>query len=149
MELTFAEQLHQFITNHTIMVVAWVAILVAVIFNFYKGATSKFKIVDNAEATQLINREDAVVIDLRSDEEFRIGHIIDSLALHPSDIKAGKTNTIDKYKEKAIILVDSNGMTAQASANQLVKQGFNKVNVLKEGIAGWKAAKLPTVKKHK
>ncbi|MEN2861939.1 hypothetical protein ADNJHIED_02222 [Mannheimia haemolytica] len=69
-QLTFAQQLEQFFANHTLMVFAWVALLIAVIFSFYKSATQKYKIVDNAQATQLINKEEAVVVDLRSDEEF-------------------------------------------------------------------------------
>ncbi|WP_373767101.1 rhodanese-like domain-containing protein [Glaesserella sp.] len=148
-QLTFAQQLQQFVANHTIMVVAWVALLIAVVINLYKGVTSKFKIVDNAQATQLINKEDAVLIDVRSDEEFRHGHIIDSLHLIPSDIKTNKTQSIEKYKDKPVIVVDTNGLTAQGLANALVKQGFTKVYALKEGIMGWRAANLPLVKKHK
>ncbi|MGX2955777.1 rhodanese-like domain-containing protein [Ursidibacter arcticus] len=148
-QLTLAQQIQQFAANHTIMVVAWVALFVAVLINFYKGATSKIKVVDNAQATQLINNEDAVVLDVRSDDEFRAGHIIDSLHLIPSEIKGNKTQSIDKHKEKSIIVVDGNGLSAQGLANTLAKQGFNKVYALKEGIAGWRAANLPLVKKHK
>lgn len=148
-QLTFAQQVQVFAANHTIMVVAWVALLIAVLLNFYKGATSKIKVVDNAKATQLINTQDAVVLDLRSDDEFRKGHIIDSLHLLPSDVKAGKTTAIDKYKERAIVVVDNNGFTVQSLANQLAKQGFKQVYALKEGILGWKTANLPLVKKHK
>ncbi|MGX2966760.1 rhodanese-like domain-containing protein [Ursidibacter sp. B-7004-1] len=148
-QLTLAQQIQQFAANHTIMLVAWVALFVAVLINFYKGATSKIKVVDNAQATQLINNEDAVILDVRSDDEFRTGHIIDSLHLIPSEIKNNKTQSIDKYKEKSIIVVDSNGLSAQGLANTLAKQGFNKVYALKEGIAGWRAANLPLVKKHK
>ncbi|KAE9541518.1 rhodanese-like domain-containing protein [Ursidibacter maritimus] len=148
-QLTLAQQIQQFAANHTLMVVAWVALFVAVLINFYKGATSKIKVVDNAQATQLINNEDAVVLDVRSDDEFRAGHIIDSLHLIPSEIKGNKTQSIDKHKEKSIIVVDNNGLSAQGLANTLAKQGFNKVYVLKEGIAGWRAANLPLVKKHK
>ncbi|MGX2951335.1 rhodanese-like domain-containing protein [Ursidibacter sp. B-7004-1] len=148
-QLTLAQQIQQFATNHTIMVVAWGALFIAVLINFYKGATSKIKVVDNAQATQLINNEDAVILDVRSDDEFRVGHIIDSLHLIPSEIKSNKTQSIDKYKEKSIIVVDSNGLSAQGLANTLAKQGFNKVYALKEGIAGWRAANLPLVKKHK
>ena len=148
-QLTLAQQIQQFAANHTIMVVAWVALFVAVLINFYKGATSKIKVVDNAQATQLINNEDAVILDVRSDDEFRAGHIIDSLHLIPSEIKGNKTQSIDKHKEKSIIVVDTNGLSAQGLANTLAKQGFNKVYALKEGIAGWRAANLPLVKKHK
>lgn len=148
-QLTFAQQFQQFVANHTIMVLAWVALLGAVIFSFYKSATSKYKIVDNAQATQLINKEEGVVIDVRSDEEFRTGHIIESIHVLPSDLKAQKVQQIEKYKDRPVILVDTNGFSSAGLANELVKQGFNKVYVLKEGIAGWRAGSLPTVKKHK
>lgn len=148
-QLTFAQQFQQFVANHTIMVLAWVALLGAVIFSFYKSATSKYKIVDNAQATQLINKEEGVVIDVRSDEEFRTGHIIESIHVLPSDLKAQKIQQIEKYKDRPVILVDTNGFSSAGLANELVKQGFNKVYVLKEGIAGWRAGSLPTVKKHK
>lgn len=90
-QLTFAQQLEQFFANHTLMVFAWVALLIAVIFSFYKSATQKYKIVDNAQATQLINKEEAVVVDLRSDEEFRAGHIIDSIHVLRQTLKQLKS----------------------------------------------------------
>lgn len=148
-QLTFVEQAQQFAMNHTLMVIAWIALFVAVIFNLYKSATSKIKVVTNAEATQLINKEEGIVIDVRSDDEFKAGHIIDSLHLLPSDIKGNKLNTIEKYKTRPLIIADNNGLTAQSLANTLAKQGFEKVYALKEGVAGWRASNLPLVKKHK
>lgn len=148
-QLTFAEQLQQFVTNHTIMVVAWVAILVAVIVSLYKSATSKITVVDNAGLTSLVNNEEGIVLDIRSDDDFRAGHIVDSQHLFPTDIKTGKLQSIEKFKDRPIIIVDSNGLTAQSVANSLVKQGFSKVSALKEGILGWRSANLPLVKKHK
>lgn len=148
-QLTFAQQLQQFVANHTIMVAAWVALFVAVLFNFYKGATNKFKVLTNAQATQLINKEEAVILDVRSDDEFRAGHIIESHHLIPSDIKSKKLSSIEKFKDRPVIVVDSNGLSAGNLANELGKQGFSKVYTLKEGIIGWKAANLPLAKKHK
>lgn len=148
-QLTFTQQLQIFVSNHTVMVFAWVALLVAVIFSFYKVATMKYKIVDNAQATQLINKEEGVVVDLRSDDEFRAGHIIDSIHALPSDLKSAKTQQIDRYRDRPIILVDANGLTSGSIAPEIIKQGFSKVYVLKEGIAGWRAGSLPTVRKHK
>ncbi|MDH2998155.1 rhodanese-like domain-containing protein [Pasteurellaceae bacterium LFhippo2] len=147
-QLTFAQQLQQFVASHTIMVVAWVALLVAVIISLYKGATNKFKIVDNAQATQLINKEDAVLIDIRTVDEFKAGHIIESVNLTPTEVKTGSP-TVEKYKDRQVIIVDSNGLSAQGVAGALTKHGFTKVAALKEGIAGWRAASLPLVKKHK
>lgn len=147
--LTFAQQIQQFVANHTIMVVAWVALFIAVIINIYKGVTSKVSVIDNTKATLLINKEDAVVVDVRTDDEFKHGHIIESVHLLPSDIKANKIQGIEKYKDRAVIIADNNGFSASSLANALAKQGFSHVYALKEGIAGWRGANLPLVKKHK
>lgn len=147
-QLTLTQQIQQFAANHTIMVVAWIVIFIAVIFNLYKSATNKIKVVTNTEATLLINKQDAIVIDVRTDDEFKVGHIIDSQHLLPSDIKSNKLNAIEKYKTRPVIIADSNGLSAQALANTLAKQGFDAY-ALKEGIAGWRSANLPLVKKHK
>ena len=58
-----------------------------VIYSFIKAATSKTKVIDNAEAVVLMNNQNAVVIDLRSIDEFSNGHIINSLNLLPTEIK--------------------------------------------------------------
>lgn len=147
MDLTFTQQLQQFIANHPVMIAAWVAVLVLTLYTLYKGATSKFKVIENAEAVQLVNNEEGVFLDVRSDDEFRKGHIVESYSVHPTDIKDGKTTSIDKFKARPVIVIDVNGFTSNKIAEQLLKHGFEKVYVLKEGIVGWKAANLPTVKK--
>lgn len=149
MDSTFIQEVQQFVSNHTIMVVAWIALLIALIVNFYQGFTSKFKIIDNAQTTQLVNKEEGVIFDIRSIDDFKSGHIIDSINVLSSDIKSNNIQRLDKYKARPVILVDVNGMTSNASATLLVKQGFEKVYVLKEGINAWKAEKLPLTKKHK
>ena len=89
------------------------------------------------------------MVDLRTLDEFQRGHIINSINLLPSDIKNTNLGKIEQHKEKALILVDANGVNASTSAALLSKQGFNKVYVLKEGISAWTGANLPIVKKHK
>ncbi|MDH2924404.1 rhodanese-related sulfurtransferase [Nicoletella semolina] len=149
MDLTFIQKLQLFAANNTIMVVAWVALFVAVLFSFYKAATNKHKVIGNHEATLLINNQEGIIVDIRSDDEFKSGHIIDSLHAFPTDIKTEKATFLSKYKDRPVIVADNNGLLAAGCANALVKQGFSDVYVLKEGIAGWRAANLPTVKKHK
>lgn len=149
MDLTFPQQLQQFISSHQILVLAWVAIFIAVVFSFYKSATSKFKIIEHAQATRLVNKEEGVFLDLRSEDEFCAGHIVDSHHIMPSEIRDNNIHPIEKYKDRPVILVDRNGFSAGSSADLLAKQGFSNVYVLKEGILGWRSANLPTVKRHK
>lgn len=145
-QLTFAQQAQLFIANHSIMVIAWIALFIAIIINIYKGATSKFKVVEHIQATMLINTQDAIILDVRSDDEFHKGHIIDSIHLLPNEIKTAKTQSIEKYKTRPIIVADSNGLVSQGLANALSKQGFSQVYVLKDGIMAWRNANLPLVK---
>ena len=138
-----------FAQKHTLLTVSWFAIFVMVIYTFYKNATSKFKVINHNEVVRLMNTDEAVVVDLSSLEEFQRGHIIGSVNVLPSEIKNQNVGKIESHKEKAIVLVDINGVSAPTSAALLTKQGFNRVFVLKEGISAWAGANLPLVKKHK
>ncbi|MDG2914834.1 rhodanese-like domain-containing protein [Bisgaard Taxon 10/6] len=135
-----------FIKNHTLLVVAWVAIFIAFVYVNFKAFTSKVKLVSNAEAVALMNNQNAVVIDLRTIEEFKRGHIVNSQEFVPSDIKNHNLGKLEQHKDVPVILVCASGVTARASGEILAKQGFKHVYALQEGIAGWNAENLPLVK---
>lgn len=65
------QEIMQFVGRHPILSIAWIALLVAVLFTTFKGLTSKVKVITRGEATRLINKEDAVVVDLRQRDDFR------------------------------------------------------------------------------
>ncbi|MDU2938566.1 MAG: rhodanese-like domain-containing protein [Enterobacteriaceae bacterium] len=140
------QEIMQFVSRHPILCLAWVALLVAVLFTTFKGLTSKVKVITRGEATRLINKEDAVVVDLRQRDDFRKGHIAGSVNVLPAEIKANNVGELDKHKDKPIIVVDGTGVQAQESANALTKAGYEKVFVLKEGVAGWSGENLPLVR---
>lgn len=134
-----------FLTRHATLCVVWLALLIAVIYTMVNGLMSKVKMVTRGEATRLINKEDAVVIDLRSYEEFRQGHIAGAINLLPTDIKANNIGELAKHQAQPIIVVDRSGMQVREPASALIKAGFEKVFVLKEGISGWTGENLPLV----
>lgn len=142
MAMTFAQK-------HSLLVLSWFAILGLVIYTFVKAAISKTKPVSNAEAISLMNNEEAVVVDLRTLDEFQRGHIINSINVLPTEIKNHNLGKLEHHKNTPIIVADINGALATSSAELLAKQGFARVYVLKEGIAAWAGANLPLVKKHK
>ena len=140
------QEIMQFVSRHPILSIAWVALLGAVLFTTFKSLTSKVKVISRGEATRLINKEDAVVVDIRQRDDFRKGHIASALNVLPNEIKANHTGELDKHKAQPIIVVDGNGMSAQESANALLKAGFERVFVLKDGVAGWSGENLPLVR---
>lgn len=135
-----------FAKNHTLMVASWVVVFFAVIYISFKSITSKVKSLNNQQAVTMMNNAQAMVVDLRTLDEFQRGHIIRSLHILPSEIKNKNLGRLDNHKDQPVILVCASGLLANASADELVKQGFTQVYTLKEGIAGWKSANLPLVK---
>lgn len=140
------QEIMQFVSRHPVLSIAWIALLVAVLFTTFKGLASKVKVITRGEATRLINKEDAVVVDLRQRDDFRKGHIAGSINLLPAEVKANNVGELEKHKTKPVIVTDGSGMQAQESANALIKAGFEQVYVLKEGIAGWSGENLPLVR---
>ena len=59
------QEIMQFVSRHPVLSIAWIGLLAAVLFTTFKGLTSKIKVITRGEATRLINKEDAVVVDLR------------------------------------------------------------------------------------
>ncbi|AEL71633.1 rhodanese-like domain protein [Yersinia pestis PY-66] len=137
------QEIMQFISQHPILSLAWVLLFGAVVFTSFKNSLSKVKEVTRGEATRLINKEDAVVVDIRTREDYRKGHIANSINLIPSDIKNGNLGELEKHKTQPIIVVCAMGTTSRASADMLSKAGFERVFTLKEGISGWSGENLP------
>lgn len=140
------QEIMQFVGRHPVLSIAWIGLLAAVIFTTLKGLTSKVKVITRGEATRLINKEDAVVVDLRQRDDFRKGHIASAINLLPAEIKANNLGELEKHKDKPIIVVDGSGMQAQEPASALNKAGFERVFVLKDGVAGWSGENLPLVR---
>jgi len=140
------QEIMQFVGRHPILSLAWVGLLAAVLFTTFKGLVSKVKVITRGEATRLINQEDAIVVDVRSRDDFRKGHIASAISVPAGDIKAGNLGELDKHKAKPVIVVCGNGISSQEPAALLNKAGFEKVTLLKEGIAGWAGENLPLVR---
>ncbi len=101
--------------------------------------------VTPTQATLLINREDAQVIDVRGSDEYVSGHLPDSrnIPLEQLEARAGE---LEKFKDTPVILVCQTGARSSGACKQLEKLGFSKVNNLDSGIAGWRSAGLPLKK---
>lgn len=140
------QEIMQFVGNHPILSLAWVVLLGAVIFTTFQSRFSKVGDIARGEAIRLINKEDAVIVDLRNRDDYRKGHIANSLNLAASDIKSGNLGELEKAKGKPVIVVCASGTTSRDPAQNLIKAGFERVYVLKEGISGWSGENLPLVR---
>jgi rhodanese-related sulfurtransferase len=117
------------------------ALVVTEVMRLFRG----FKGVSPAQLTELINRENALVVDLRGQGDFEKGHIIGSRHVLPSQVEP-EGKLLAKAKESPVVLVCAAGVTAAGTAEKLVKAGFKQVSVLDGGIGAWTGAGLPLAK---
>lgn len=99
-----------------------------------------------AQATQLINREDAQVIDVREQPEWAKGRIAGARHIPVGQLDQ-RIGDLEKFKERPLIVVCASGMRSASACSTLRKAGFEKVFALDGGIGAWEQAGLPLTKK--
>ena len=101
--------------------------------------------VGPAEAVTLINRRDAVVLDVRDAAEYKSGHITNARNVPESELDM-RQKELEKVKAKPIIVSCGRGNRSAAIAAKLRKLGFAEVVSLRGGIAAWQQANMPLEK---
>ena len=97
------------------------------------------------EATIWINRRKAYVLDLRSEDAYKTGHLPGAKFAN----SAALTAAIEKLKldrKLPVVLVCDTGTQSRKLLAEAQKLGFVEVGVLDGGVQAWKAAALPLVK---
>ncbi|KAF1028945.1 MAG: putative protein YibN [Burkholderia plantarii] len=98
-----------------------------------------------AEATQLINRRNAVVLDLRPAAQYGAGHLPAARSVEFAELGA-KLGQVAKNKSAPVLLVCQNGQTSNKAAKAVREAGYAEVHVLQGGLAAWQQAGMPVVK---
>lgn len=98
-----------------------------------------------AEALQLINHKNALVLDIREENEFNAGHILNS-RLIPLGKLSERIGELERYRERPIVVVCRSGQRTTAACALLGKQGFGQVYNLAGGVLAWQKAGLPLEK---
>ncbi len=101
--------------------------------------------VGPVEATQLINREDAHILDVREAAEYAAGHLPEAKNI-PTSALAERIGELDKFKDKPIIVCCASGMRSNKACGELKKQGFEKLYNLSGGVDAWVGAGYPIKK---
>ena len=135
------EQLTEFIGNHLPLVLTFIGLAAALIWNVFFDPVNK-NAVTPLQSTALINHEDALVLDVRSIAEFNKGHIVNAMNI-PLNGLAKQLQQLEKYKDRPIVVVCRSGSRSAMAAKMLMKNGFSKVHNLRGGMMAWESAGLP------
>jgi rhodanese-related sulfurtransferase len=102
--------------------------------------------VTTTEATTMINREDAQIIDVRDVSEFSTGHLMGARNIPVAKFEERAADLV-KMKDKPVIVCCETGIRSGKAVKALKKLGFERVFGLDGGMAAWVKAGLPVTKK--
>lgn len=137
------ERVFEFAVNHYILVSLFVAFLLAILVLESRRGGAK---ISAQGAVSLINRDEAVVVDIRDRKDFNEGRITGAINIPLNSIKS-RASELKKFKDKQIIVADKMGQHSAMAVKQLNAEGYTNVVRLNGGIADWKGSNLPLVKK--
>ena len=134
-----------FFTNNIILFAALGVILALIIRMELKRVMRGFKNVTPAEAVQLINKENAIVLDVRESNELAQGTIRGAKHLALSVLKQ-RVDELKSHTDQPVITYCKAGNRSNEACEILKKNNFTNVMSLKGGLEGWKTANLPVAK---
>jgi rhodanese-related sulfurtransferase len=138
------DRLLDYSINHPFLAGGLALMLIVVLaYEIRQRAASASAVAPN-EAIRLVN-SGAVLVDLRSSNQFKDGHIAGAKNL-PGDQIASDPKALEKLAAKTVVLYCENGMTTAAAQRTLARAGARDVFGLRGGLTAWKQENLPVVK---
>lgn len=136
------EQLFEFVGNNLYLVGAFVIVIVLFIRNeVVRGGKS----VSAQELVNMVNKDAAIVLDVRDEKEFREGHILNAINV-PHVNFSNRMRELERYRDKPIVVACKMGQHSGSIGTQLKKAGFSDVARLQGGVSEWRNQNLPVLK---
>ncbi len=132
----------QFVITHWVLWLALVLLIILILIEEFRGKVGGLPRLAPGDLTQMINKDEAVVIDVRDKTAFTAGHITGSVNIPSAELEANGKK-LEKYKTKTLVIV--NATESIPNTKTLQAAGY-KIATLNGGITGWRQAGLPLVK---
>lgn len=139
------DRLFPFVRNNWLLFVALIVILALLFVNLARSRLTGFREVRPDEAVRLMNHEDAVLLDIRSGEEYTKGHVMNALNIPFANLQ-DRLVDLQPHQGRALIICCENGRQAAQAGAVLRKHGYGRVMGLSGGLASWRSAGLPLVR---
>jgi rhodanese-related sulfurtransferase len=136
----------QFIYNNWMLVLIMFMSGAMLLFPLIQRRSSGMSEVGNVGLTQLMNREDASVLDIREARELAGGtKIIGAVHVPFSQLK-DRVETLALDKSKPLVVYCARGQRSVMAGSTLKAAGFTQLYNLNGGFKAWTEAGLPVEK---
>jgi rhodanese-related sulfurtransferase len=102
-------------------------------------------VLDPLQVEELLLGPGALVVDLRSPQAYRTGHVRGSLHVPFEELPA-RFAAPDPNARRAMVLVDDTDELSHRAYDLLIARGFSWVYVMKGGMKAWRGASRPLAK---
>ncbi len=141
----FLHRLPEFLGNHPFLSLGFLGVLVALAAAEAQRLTRSYKALTPAGLTQLINRENALLVDVSAQADFEKGHIPGAKHVAMSQFDP-EGKDLAKVRDLPVAVVCKTGQVSAQAAQRLKKAGFGKVFWLEGGLGAWIEAQMPLAK---
>jgi rhodanese-related sulfurtransferase len=131
-----------FIEKNWLLILAFVASGVMLVWPVIARRFSPVKEIGTLNVTQLINHQNAVLLDVRETGEFAGGKLPNALHIPLSQL-AGRGGELAKLTARPIVVYCALGRRGRGAGGVLAKLGFANIYMLHGGLKAWKDAGLP------
>jgi rhodanese-related sulfurtransferase len=132
----------QFLENNWPLILVMLTSGAMLVWPLIKGRVSAVREIGAMEATALINRRNAVLLDVREPKEYEGGRIPNAVHLPHSQL-ASRGQELKKLTARPVIAYCERGQRSRTAAGALGKIGFSEVYTLRGGLRAWSEAGLP------
>jgi rhodanese-related sulfurtransferase len=98
-----------------------------------------------AQTAAFIERENPLVLDVRTPAEFKAGHLPDAVLIPVQELQR-RIGELAPYRNKDILVYCATGNRSTVAAKILIDQGFTRIVNMRHGIADWYRQKYPVVR---
>ena len=135
-----------FASNNLLIVIGFIATLAFTIRFELSRLNRKYKQVGVNQAVMILNKDDALVIDVREDKEIKGGIIKGARHVTLGQLKT-RMSEFNKSKNSPVLIYCRSGSRSGHACQMFTKEGFENVYNLSGGILAWEAANLPVTKR--
>lgn len=141
-----SNRLVEFVVNHWALSAAFIGVLALLLVTEIRRKLHGVPQLGPLAATQTMNSDDTVVLDVREEAEYKQGHLANAVHV-PLGQLAKRVGELEPYRDRPIVTYCRTGNRSNTAAALLRRHGFSSVFNLAGGIVAWQNANLPVTKK--
>ncbi len=134
-----------FVQNNWLLILVTLLSGAMLVWPLVQRRFSPMKEVGNLDATRLVNREDALLLDVRETQEYEGGRLPNAVHIPLSQLES-RAAELAKQVQRPVIAYCMTGVRSRGAGNALARAGFKEIYHLQGGYRAWKDAGLPVEK---